>query len=167
MDIKTFTNINIVDVHAKFALEWQPLIEVNILTWAPNTTKRWSLPTMTFFTHSSHLQIAWFMNLWVDLHVGLIFIVFWLQMTKLGGVNVGRNHPWTQNGLLGKLDVHSIQQVFSHSPYFLALQTSFDSKWTMCVVIWKRTGLQWWNSMWWKCKKLHRYKDYLLILECL
>ena len=35
----TFTIINIIDVYAKFAIEWQPLIGVNIMTRAPNTKK--------------------------------------------------------------------------------------------------------------------------------
>ena len=35
-------------VHAKFALEWQPMIGDNTLTWAPNTTKTWPLFTLTF-----------------------------------------------------------------------------------------------------------------------
>ena len=76
MNIKrcfTFTKTNIIDVHAKFALEWQPLIGFDTLTWAPNTTKTWPLPAFTFFflPHSNHLQIAWLMCRWVDVHVGL------------------------------------------------------------------------------------------------
>ena len=44
----TFTKINIIDVHAKFAFEWQPLIGINTLTWAPNITNTWRLPILTF-----------------------------------------------------------------------------------------------------------------------
>ena len=40
--------INIIDIHAKFVVEWQPLIEVNTNTWSP--------PTLTIFDTS---QIAW------------------------------------------------------------------------------------------------------------
>ena len=35
----TLTKIDIIDVYAKFALEWQPLVGVNTLICAPNTTK--------------------------------------------------------------------------------------------------------------------------------
>jgi len=35
----TSTKINIIDAHAKFASEWQPLIGVNIVTGFPNTMK--------------------------------------------------------------------------------------------------------------------------------
>ena len=41
----------VMDVHAKFALEWQPLIKVNTLTLAHDATKTWPLPTVTFFSH--------------------------------------------------------------------------------------------------------------------
>ena len=32
------TTINVVDVQAKFALKWQPLIKFNTITRTPNTT---------------------------------------------------------------------------------------------------------------------------------
>jgi len=40
ISIYIFTKINIIDVAAKFAMEWQPLIGVNPLTRAPNTTQK-------------------------------------------------------------------------------------------------------------------------------
>ena len=51
--------------------------------------------------HCNHLQVAWVMSLWVDIHVGLMFIVVWLWMNEFGGINVdGKNHSSTKNGLL-------------------------------------------------------------------
>ena len=51
---------NTIDVQAKFASEWQPLMRVNTLTCALNTTKTRPLPISTFFfpSHTNHLQIA-------------------------------------------------------------------------------------------------------------
>ena len=46
----TFTVINVVDGHAKFALEWQWWTRIHTLTWAPSTTKTWPLPTFTFIS---------------------------------------------------------------------------------------------------------------------
>ena len=43
-----------------------------------------------FFKHYNHLQIALVMNLWVDIHVGLIFIFNRFQMNALGRSNVGK-----------------------------------------------------------------------------
>ena len=48
----TFVKINIINVHAKFVFEWPTLIGVNILTWAPNTTKHDHFPLWHFFPHS-------------------------------------------------------------------------------------------------------------------
>ena len=47
--ISLITTRNIINVHANFILECQPLIGVNTLTWAPNTTKTKPLPTMSLF----------------------------------------------------------------------------------------------------------------------
>ena len=41
----TSIKIILIDVHAKFALEWQTFIGVNTLTWAPNTTKNMTTST--------------------------------------------------------------------------------------------------------------------------
>jgi hypothetical protein len=72
----TFTKINIIDVHAKFALEWQPLIGVNTLVHElPTQQKMTTSHFGIFFSHSHHLQIARLLCLWVDIHVDLMFVV--------------------------------------------------------------------------------------------
>ena len=82
-DYFTFTKINIAIVHAKFAREWQSLIGVNTLTQAPNTTKMWLLPHFgSFFPHSNHLQITRLMCLWIDIHVGLMFMTILIMNDK-------------------------------------------------------------------------------------
>ena len=65
---------NLFDVHTKFSLEWQQLIGVHTPTWAPNTTKTWPFPTLTFCPHSNYLQKAWVMCLHIDLCIGLMLI---------------------------------------------------------------------------------------------
>lgn len=41
----------------------------------PESESKWALPTKHFLAHSHHLQIAWVMSLWVEIHVGFMFIV--------------------------------------------------------------------------------------------
>ena len=56
-----FIEMSVFDVHAKFVLNRQLLIRVNTLTRAPNTTKTWPLPTLTYFytfKSSSHCIIC-------------------------------------------------------------------------------------------------------------
>ena len=58
------------------------------------------------FTRSNHLQIARLMYLQVDILVSLMFIVIFIRVNELSGVNVGKkNHPSTIIRLLGKLGV--------------------------------------------------------------
>ena len=51
-----------------------------------------------FLTNSNCLQIAPAMSLWVDIHVGLRFIIIWLRMNELIGVYIGKksiiNQEW-------------------------------------------------------------------------
>jgi len=56
----------------------------------PTQQKHDRFPFWHFFQCSSHLHIAWIMNVWVDIRVCSMFTYIWLQMNELGGVNVGK-----------------------------------------------------------------------------
>ena len=80
-------------------MEWQPLIGVNTLTWAPNTTKKhYHFPLWHFFSHI--LSISKWHNshvLWVDLHVNSMFILILTmdEWIRWGQCREG-NHPSTK-----------------------------------------------------------------------
>ena len=89
--IITFTKTNIIDAHAKFALEWQPLIGVNTLTWTSNTTKNYHFPLLTFFFLILIISKLRSLYLLVDIHGGLMFILNLIWMNELCKVNVEKN----------------------------------------------------------------------------
>jgi len=74
--------------------------------------KNMLLAHFDIFTRSNHLQIAHLMCLGVDIHVGLMFIVFWLQTNALGGLNVWNKSPSNRKWVLGKLGVKVPIKVF-------------------------------------------------------
>lgn len=53
---------------------------------------------LTFCCMFNHLHIAQVMSLWVDLYVGLMFIVIWLQLNESGGrwwkEEITTNYDW-------------------------------------------------------------------------
>ena len=79
MNIKksTLTKNNIFVVHAKYALKWQTLIGVKILTRSPNTTQKMTTSHLILFLpqHYNHFQIAQLMCVWAIIHIALMFIV--------------------------------------------------------------------------------------------
>lgn len=83
----TFIKTDIINVHAKVALEWQLLIGVNTFTWASH------------FDIFLHIQIIFKLHNsypLVDTHVGSVFINIWLQMDALGVVSAAEKSSLDQ-----------------------------------------------------------------------
>lgn len=123
----TFIKTDIINVHAKVALEWQPLM----------SSQHTKDMTTSHFDVFLHIQIIFKLHNsypWVDIHVGSIFINIWLQVDALGVVNAAEKSSLDQKLVAWEGRGYDKWTLFYYFLLVTALYYSKSRGWNFCAL---------------------------------